>query len=184
MEPGTSQRSPSLDFVACCIELHLLADKLLKKIAYHHRIEPTQYTTAMHRLLSILCVANSVLVSVYGLSMNRSNELNRRKVLKTASTSFLIAANTGMVFTSTPKLVLAYEPDPDPLRESLYLVSRVQEATVQQERFVRKATDQQALKNKMKLTLLLILSQTVMQLLNSKISTLKEMLGVMKEEIL
>lgn len=110
----------------------------------------------MHRLLSILCVANSVLVSVYGLSMNRSNELNRRKVLKTASTSFLIAANTGMVFTSTPKLVLAYEPDPDPLRESLYLVSRVQEATVQQERFVRKATDQQALKNKMKLTLLLI----------------------------
>lgn len=61
-----------------------------------------------------------------------------------------------MAFTSKPTVVLAYEADPDPLRESLYFVSRVQEATVQQERFVRKATDQQALKNKMKLTLLLI----------------------------
>ena len=61
-----------------------------------------------------------------------------------------------MVCTAKPRAAFAYEPDPDPLRESLYLVSRVQEATVQQERFVRKATDQQALKNKMKLTLLLI----------------------------
>ena len=50
----------------------------------------------------------------------------------------------------------AYEPDPDPVKESLYLISRVQEATVQQERFVRKASDGLALKNKMKLTLLLI----------------------------
>merc|ERR1719253_1286964 len=41
----------------------------------------------------------------------------------------------------------AYVPDPDPLREALYLVSRVQEATVQQERFVRNASRQEVLKN-------------------------------------
>ena len=50
----------------------------------------------------------------------------------------------------------AYTPDPDPLKESLYLMSRVQEATVQQERFVNRATSQDALKNKMKLTLRLV----------------------------
>jgi hypothetical protein len=55
-----------------------------------------------------------------------------------------------------PPSAMAYDPDPDPLRESLYLISRVQEATVQQERFVRRATNQQDLKQKMKLTLLLI----------------------------
>jgi hypothetical protein len=51
---------------------------------------------------------------------------------------------------------LAYTPDSDPLRESLYLMSRVQEATVQQERFVNRATSQEALKIKMKLTLRLV----------------------------
>jgi hypothetical protein len=51
---------------------------------------------------------------------------------------------------------IAYTPDSDPLRESLYLMSRVQEATVQQERFVNRATSQDALKSKMKLTLRLV----------------------------
>jgi hypothetical protein len=50
----------------------------------------------------------------------------------------------------------AYTPDPDKLRESLYLISRVQEATVQQERFVLKSTMQEDLKNKLKLTLKLV----------------------------
>merc|ERR1719253_577557 len=50
----------------------------------------------------------------------------------------------------------AYVPDPDPLREALYLVSRVQEATVQQERFVRNASRQEVLKGKMTLTLRLV----------------------------
>ncbi len=50
----------------------------------------------------------------------------------------------------------AYTPDSDKLRESLYLISRVQEATVQQERFVTKATRQEDLKAKMKLTLKLV----------------------------
>ena len=55
-----------------------------------------------------------------------------------------------------PQKTFAYTPDSDPLRESLYLISRVQEATVQQERFVRKSSNGQELKNKMKLTLKLI----------------------------
>ncbi|KAL3798249.1 hypothetical protein HJC23_000163 [Cyclotella cryptica] len=70
----------------------------------------------------------------------------------------LIATSTINVaqwsYTSQP--ATAYTPDSDPLRESLYLMSRVQEATVQQERFVNRATSQDALKNKMKLTLRLV----------------------------
>lgn len=50
----------------------------------------------------------------------------------------------------------AYTPDPDKLRESLYLISRVQEATAQQERFIGKAILQQDLKAKMMLTLKLV----------------------------
>jgi len=54
-----------------------------------------------------------------------------------------------VVRTAKPKAVFKYEADPDPLREYLHLVSCVQEATVQQERFRPKATDQEALKSKM-----------------------------------
>jgi hypothetical protein len=55
-----------------------------------------------------------------------------------------------------PRPALAYTPDADPLRESLYLMSRVQEATVQQERFVERSAMQEELKSKMKLTLRLV----------------------------
>ena len=61
---------------------------------------------------------------------------------------------TGVVVLPSP--ALAYTPDSDKLRESLYLMSRVQEATVQQERFVRSSSRQQELKQKMKLTLKLV----------------------------
>lgn len=50
----------------------------------------------------------------------------------------------------------AYTPDSDKLRESLYLISRVQEATVQQERFVNTNRLQEVLRQKMKLTLRLV----------------------------
>ncbi|KAL3919600.1 MAG: hypothetical protein SGARI_007165 [Bacillariaceae sp.] len=50
----------------------------------------------------------------------------------------------------------AYTPDTDPLRESLYFISRVQEATTLPERFVNGSKDQEELRNKMKLTLLLV----------------------------
>jgi len=51
----------------------------------------------------------------------------------------------------------AYTPDSDPLRESLYLMSRVQEATVQQERFATNTKlNQQDLKAKLRLSLRLV----------------------------
>jgi hypothetical protein len=71
-------------------------------------------------------------------------------------TFFFVAAAAGMSVLSTPQVAVAYTPDPDKLQESLYLISRVQEATVQQERFVNGAKMQEDLKNKMKLTLKLV----------------------------
>jgi hypothetical protein len=52
-----------------------------------------------------------------------------------------------------PRPCHAYTPDPDPLRESLYLVSRVQEATCLQERYIDKNRPPIP---KMKLTLRLV----------------------------
>lgn len=65
-----------------------------------------------------------------------------------------LVATPGLLLVTQP--TLAYTPDSDKLRESLYLISRVQEATVLQERFVGKATVQEELKQKMKLTLRLV----------------------------
>ena len=80
-----------------------------------------------------------------------SSSTNRRDALQK------IVATVPIATTLTQaQPAVAYIPDSDPLRESLYLMSRVQEATVQQERFVNKATDQNLLKSKMKLTLRLV----------------------------
>ena len=57
-----------------------------------------------------------------------------------------------MAITS-PQPATAYEPDPDPVKESLYLLCRVQEATLLQERYINKA---QPPIQKMKLTLRLV----------------------------
>ena len=78
---------------------------------------------------------------------------NRREFFRVVSAS---AATITLTQSSSIQPAIAYTPDPDPLRESLYLMSRVQEATVQQERFVNRATSQDALKSKMKLTLRLV----------------------------
>mmetsp|Transcript_19510 Transcript_19510/g.30114 ORF Transcript_19510/g.30114 Transcript_19510/m.30114 type:complete len:310 (+) Transcript_19510:60-989(+) len=79
---------------------------------------------------------------------------HRRRLLRSVLTT------TGLVITTTSSLTLqpceAYTPDSDPLRESLYFISRVQEATVQQERFVRNTKLQEELQSKMKLTLRLV----------------------------
>jgi len=58
--------------------------------------------------------------------------------------------------SSIKEIARAYTPDKDKLRESLYLISRVQEATVQQERFINTNNMQEALRQKMKLTLRLV----------------------------
>lgn len=77
---------------------------------------------------------------------------NIQQILQsTTSTLFLATAAQSIILPAA-----AYTPDANPLRESLYLMSRVQEATVQQERFVNRATQQDVLKSKMKLTLRLV----------------------------
>lgn len=106
-------------------------------------------------------IGNSFSLSQYALQ-------SRAKTSISSSKLFVLDSNDQMTRRKTLHSILipivfqniqsctAYEPDSDPLRESLYLISRVQEATVQQERFVRKSYNQQDLKNKMKLTLRLI----------------------------
>jgi hypothetical protein len=69
---------------------------------------------------------------------------------------FSVAATTLLANSVTPKPAAAYTPDPDKLQESLYFISRVQEATVLQERFVSRAKMQEDLQKKMKLTLKLV----------------------------
>uniref|UniRef100_A0A6V2P4A0 Uncharacterized protein n=1 Tax=Ditylum brightwellii TaxID=49249 RepID=A0A6V2P4A0_9STRA len=84
-------------------------------------------------------------------SPQNNKQFTRRDVLSIATLTPIITAPFLLPQAST-----AYTPDPDPLRESLYFVSRVQEATVQQERFINKSSQQEELKAKMKLTLRLV----------------------------
>lgn len=60
---------------------------------------------------------------------------------------------TGLLSSIFSAPAWAYTPDPDPLRESLYLVCRVQEATCLQERYIEKSRPPI---QKMKLTLRLV----------------------------
>jgi hypothetical protein len=78
--------------------------------------------------------------------------MDRRRAM--LQTTVATAAAAAALLVLQP--AYAYTPDTDPLRESLYFISRVQEATVQQERFVARSNDQQELRNRMKLTLLLV----------------------------
>uniref|UniRef100_A0A7S4JF58 Uncharacterized protein n=1 Tax=Odontella aurita TaxID=265563 RepID=A0A7S4JF58_9STRA len=79
---------------------------------------------------------------------------NRRDAV--LSTMGAVSSAAALALVGNPSPSFAYAPDPDPQRESLYFVSRVQEATVQQERFVDRASRQEDLKSKMKLTLRLV----------------------------
>jgi hypothetical protein len=90
--------------------------------------------------------------------------ISRRELLRrTSQTSVLLTTSSLTVvgcLASKPSPVNAYTPDSNPLRESLYLLSRVQEATVQQERFIKKAKSkeltQDFVQRKMKLSLRLV----------------------------
>lgn len=92
-------------------------------------------------------------------SVDSSSLVDRRQVLL-ASVGFsslsLLVTTSSMAILIKPDPACAYTPDPDKLQESLYLISRVQEATVQQERFVSRAKMQEDLQKKMKLTLRLV----------------------------
>lgn len=97
----------------------------------------------------------SPLSAIYNHNTINSRREYIKQILSSTSTSAsAVAFLTSTTINSQPSN--AYTPDQNPLRESLYLISRVQEATVQQERFVNRASQQDVLKNKMKLTLRLV----------------------------
>lgn len=89
---------------------------------------------------------------IFLISFGSSWTLDRRKVLST-----VVLSTPPLVAVADSRPGWAYTPDADPLRESLYLISRAQEATVQQERLANnKALSQAQLKTKMKLSLKLV----------------------------
>eukprot|EP00584_Thalassiosira_punctigera_P010662 CAMPEP_0172535140 /NCGR_PEP_ID=MMETSP1067-20121228/7276_1 /TAXON_ID=265564 ORGANISM="Thalassiosira punctigera, Strain Tpunct2005C2" /NCGR_SAMPLE_ID=MMETSP1067 /ASSEMBLY_ACC=CAM_ASM_000444 /LENGTH=279 /DNA_ID=CAMNT_0013320043 /DNA_START=100 /DNA_END=939 /DNA_ORIENTATION=- len=92
--------------------------------------------------------------TIFSAVPSEQSAMSRRDGIKHLILSTTLAA--ALLHTQSIQPASAYTPDPDPLRESLYFVSRVQEATVQQERFVRRASRQELLKSKMKLTLRLV----------------------------
>lgn len=88
-------------------------------------------------------------------SAYRKQQLNRRQAIGRGLIAPFLATPAAL-FTNPNKdqnAAHAYEPDPDPLKESLYLLCRVQEATALQERYLQKATPPI---QKMKLTLRLV----------------------------
>ncbi len=86
-----------------------------------------------------------------------SSSSRRAFVIKSIPSLLLTTASAeALLLAGRPKIANAYDPDPDKLRESLYLISRVQEATVQQERLVNRNLRQEELKQKMKLSLRLV----------------------------
>ena len=111
-------------------------------------------------LLLILLLFFLEPISAWSTTSNNNDKnsahinINRREYMKqilTIPSSTILLINNNNI-----QPAIAYTPDANPLRESLYYISRVQEATVQQERFITKATKQDVLKNKMKLTLRLV----------------------------
>ena len=76
---------------------------------------------------------------------------SRREVLTKGLSNILLTPAAILAVSSSA--ARAYEPDPDPLRESLYLICRVQEATCLQERYIQKKSPPI---RRMKLTLRLV----------------------------
>ena len=87
--------------------------------------------------------------------------INRRNIFGLLAAS--ITTTITAIISYPIQSVYAYTPDPDKLQESLYFISRVQEATVQQERYITNAYKNQSsssaskeLQMKLKLTLKLV----------------------------
>mmetsp|Transcript_24236 Transcript_24236/g.52279 ORF Transcript_24236/g.52279 Transcript_24236/m.52279 type:complete len:297 (+) Transcript_24236:162-1052(+) len=152
-------------FISCALFLLLLQHKVSAWTNYNCNDQTVIVSRAHHRPSTALYSSpssssrdnNSESSSPSSIS-RQSTITNRREniqqLIQSTTTSFL--ATTALVQTQSILPASAYTPDSDPLRESLYLMSRVQEATVQQERFVNRATQQDVLKSKMKLTLRLV----------------------------
>lgn len=77
---------------------------------------------------------------------------NRRAFLSTTKHGFHITSFL-LSLSFTPAPIIAYDADPDAYRESLYLLSRIQEATCLQQRYIQKKNPPII---KMKLTLRLV----------------------------
>jgi len=85
------------------------------------------------------------------------NLVQRRKfLLQTGGILAILNSGDGFHCATRPPSASAYTPDSDPLRESLYLMSRVQEASVQQQRLIANGKLQEELKTKMTLSLRLV----------------------------
>lgn len=67
-------------------------------------------------------------------SRSRTPVVGRRQVFRTSC----LVLTTGISYFGKGEPSVAYTPDPDRLKESLYLISRVQEATCLQERYINK----------------------------------------------
>ncbi|KAG7349287.1 hypothetical protein IV203_011884 [Nitzschia inconspicua] len=90
--------------------------------------------------------SNDVLLPAEGILCGLSRREILRRGLTFLSSTLILGDN------STPP-AHAYTPDPDPLKESLYLLCRVQEATLLQERYIQRKRPPIS---KMKLTLRLV----------------------------
>ena len=130
--------------------------------------------TSTSKIFKITCFAWFSRMSTLGFNIpNKPMELNipststsvstdtsstTRKSFIQKSLFYLTSTSTASttILTQNPSISNAYDADPDKLRESLYLISRVQEATVQQERLVNRNLSQEELKAKMKLSLRLV----------------------------
>jgi hypothetical protein len=105
---------------------------------------PTSSVTTGHLLLSKLDTTTTP-----RKTMVLAGKSDRRRAL-------LFSMVSGLAAVSSSESAVAYTPDSDKLRESLYLMSRVQEATVQQERFASNAVLQEELKKKLTVSLRLV----------------------------
>ena len=85
-----------------------------------------------------------------------ASAIDRRDALRRTASASIAAALAGFGGAFPPQPALAYTPDSDKLRESLYLMSRVQESTVQLERLIKNSKTQDELKPKLKLKLKLV----------------------------
>ena len=85
-----------------------------------------------------------------------ASTIDRRDALRRTASASIAAALAGFGSAFPPQPALAYTPDSDKLRESLYLMSRVQESTVQLERLIKNSKTQDELKPKLKLKLKLV----------------------------
>lgn len=106
----------------------------------------------MSKIILIICSTYILLLDALSIFQSGA-DITRRTAAEATINSFFIV---GCTSCSKAIPAVAYDPDPNPLRESLYFISRVQEATVQQERFINRSTHQQDLRQKMRTTLRLI----------------------------